>query len=216
MSEVKPPSNAAVLVPRRRGTRATRRKIADAAVEVFSSRGYTATSLQAIADAAGVHVQSIYQVYGSKTAVLAAACEVARAGGEDPETPPEQWPWAQELMAEPDPARQLQLFAGHIRATAPQAGPLINEIRSAARSDAELARFLADTEAGRFLGPSGVVALLVAKKALRRGLDPEQAAATMFAVASYESYELLVTDRGWTPDDYEHWLGETLVRLLLK
>jgi AcrR family transcriptional regulator len=216
MSEVNPLSDPTVLGARRKGTAATRRKIAAAAVEIFPTHGYAATSLQTIADAAGVHVQSIYQAYGSKTAVLAAACEVARAGGEDPETPPEQWPWAQALTTEPDPVRQLQMFAHHIRMTAPQAGPLINEIRSAARSDAELARFLAHSEAGRFRGPSDIVALLVAKKALLRGLDPEQAAATMFAVASYESYDLLVTDRGWTPDDYERWLGDALCRLLLK
>ena len=62
MSEVNP----IVLVRRRSGSPATRRRIADAALVLFSTRGYAATSLQAIADAAGLHVQTIYQTYGSK------------------------------------------------------------------------------------------------------------------------------------------------------
>src|SRR4051812_49894304 len=158
---------------RRRGAAATRRRIADAALELFSTRGYAATSLQAIADAASLHVQTIYQTFGSKPSVLEAACELARAGADDPETPPEQWPWARALVAEPDPAKVICRYATHVRTIAPRAGPLVAEIRNAARADAELAAFLADIEAGRYLGPAGVVALLVEKQALRHGLDAD-------------------------------------------
>jgi AcrR family transcriptional regulator len=209
--------NATDPLPRRRnGSPQTRRRIADAALALFSTGGYAATSLQAIADAASLHVQTIYQAFGSKPAVLEAACELARSGDEDPETDPRDWPWAQALIAEADPVRLLHRYAAHVRAIAPRAGPLVAEIRNAARADPELATFLAGVEAGRYSGPSGVVALLVEKHALRHGLDPERAADTMFAVASYESYELLVVDRAWTPDEYAHWLGETLCDLLLE
>ena len=173
--------------------------------------------MQTIADAAGLHVQTIYQTYGSKPAVLAAACEIARAGDDDdPETPPTEWPWVQALLAETDPARQIAGFAAHIRTTAPKAGPLVAEIRSAARSDPDLANFLAHAEAGRYLGPSGVAALLAEKGTLRAGLDVARAADTIYAVASYEGYELLVNERGWTTDEYERWLAETLCELLLE
>ena len=206
-----------VLVARRSGTPATRRRIADAALDLFSTRGYAATSLQTIADAAGLHVQTIYQTYGSKPAVLAAACELARAGDDDdPETPPTEWPWVQALMVETDPARQIAGFAAHIRTTAPKAGPLVAEIRSAARSDADLANFLAHAEAGRYLGPSGIASLLAENGALRAGLRPARAADTMYAVASYEGYELLVNERGWSEDEYEQWLAATLCDLLLE
>jgi AcrR family transcriptional regulator len=200
---------------RRSGSAATRRRVADAALTLFSTHGYGATSLQAIADAASLHVQTIYQAFGSKPAVLEAACELARAGDDDPDTAPSEWPWAQALIAESDPVRLIHRYAAHVRTIAPRAGPLVAEIRNAARSDPELATFLTHIEAGRYLGPSGVVELLVDKTALRHGLDPERAADTMYAVSSYESYELLVTDRNWTPDEYERWLGHTLCRLLL-
>lgn len=205
----------AVLGRRRSGTAATRRRIADAALDLFSTRGYAATSLQAIADAASLHVQTIYQTFGSKPGVLEAACELARAGAEDPETAPSEWPWARALVAEPDPVKLIRHYATHVRTIAPRAGPLVAEIRNAARADPELATFLAHIEAGRYLGPAGIVALLIDKKALRRGLDADGAAETMFAVSSYESYELLVVDRHRTPDEYERWLGDILCDLLL-
>jgi hypothetical protein len=135
---------------------------------------------------------------------------------EDPETPPSEWPRARALVAEPDPAKLIRRYATHVRTIAPRAGPLVAEIRNAARADPELATFLAHIEAGRYLGPAGVVALLVDKKALRRGLDADRAAETMFAVSSYESYELLVADRHWTADEYERWLGDILCDLLLE
>jgi AcrR family transcriptional regulator len=205
-----------VLGRHRSGAAATRRRIADAALDLFSTRGYAATSLQAVADAASLHVQTIYQTFGSKPGVLEAACELARAGAEDPETAPSEWPWARALVAEPDPVKLIRRYAAHVRTIAPRAGPLVAEIRNAARADPQLATFLAHIEAGRYLGPAGVVALLVDKKALRRGLGADQAAETMFAVSSYESYELLVVDRHRTPDEYERWLGDILCDLLLE
>src|ERR1700704_5506094 len=128
-----------VLGRRRSGAAATRRRIAEAALELFSTRGYAATSLQAIADAASLHVQTIYQTFGSKPGVLEAACELARAGTEDPETAPSEWPWARALVAEPDPVKLIRRYATHVRTIAPRAGPLVAEIRNAARADPELA-----------------------------------------------------------------------------
>lgn len=212
MAHVDDPS---VLVRRRRGTAETRRRIVSAALELFSTRGYGRTTLQAVADAAGVHVQTVYSTFGSKPAVLAAATELARAGEDDPEAPPADWPWARALVADPDAASRLRRYAAHVREIAPRAGPLLAEIRSAARSDPDLAAFLIRVEAGRYLGPRGIVELLAADDRLRRGLDPEQAADTLYAVASFEGYELLVSLRGWTPDEYERWLGDVLCQLLL-
>ena len=200
---------------RRNGSTATRRRIADAALALFSTRGYAATSLQAIADAASLHVQTIYQAYGSKPAVLEAACELARAGGEDPETDPAEWPWAKALIAEPDPARLLHP-ATHVRIIAPRAGPLVAEIpHDARRSRARV--LLARIEAGRYPGRPGLWPSLVRRKPQRRGLDPARRRHDVRRQLVREPWMAAgVGDRAWAPDDYEHWLGETLCDLLLE
>src|SRR5882757_5733458 len=104
--------------PVRRGGRrqATRRRIAEAASRLFTEDGYAGTTLQAIADAAGVHVQTIYQAFGNKVSVLAEAAAVLVAGPEeDSATPPPRRAWVIELFAEPDPTRQLALYVRNMR-----------------------------------------------------------------------------------------------------
>ena len=61
-----------------------------------------------------------------------------------------------------------------------------------------------------------LAAMLAEKDALRRDLDVARAADTMYAISSFEGYELLVTERRWTPDEYEQWLTDTMCALLLE
>jgi hypothetical protein len=38
----------------------------------------------------------------------------------------------------------------------------------------------------------------------------------LWALTGGELYRLLVLERGWSPDEYEAWLGEVLVQTLTK
>src|SRR5512141_1361805 len=60
----------------------TRRRIEASARALFAGRGYPATTLREIADDAGVAVQSVYAIYGSKAGILRALRESVR---DDPE-----------------------------------------------------------------------------------------------------------------------------------
>ena len=51
-------------------TRATQRKIVDAAADLFVTEGYHATTLEQIAVRAGVAVQTVYFHFGNKRSVL--------------------------------------------------------------------------------------------------------------------------------------------------
>ena len=57
--------------------------------------------------------------------------------------------------------------------------------------------------------------MLLANGPLRDGLTPEVAQTTYATLASPETYAFLTGDRGWTPEQYEHWLTDSLTRLLL-
>src|SRR4029077_8936114 len=95
--------------PRRRGSD-TRRRIEDAAALLFTRDGYTATTMQAVADEAGVHVQTIYLAYRTKPALLAACAARLVAGEEDPSTHPGERRWAREVAAAPDPRAKLARY----------------------------------------------------------------------------------------------------------
>src|ERR1700722_10955458 len=91
---------------RRRGSD-TRRRNDQAAALLFTRDGSTATTMQAIAAEAGVHVQTIYLAYGTKAALLAASSARLVAGEEDPGTPPAERRWAREVAAAPDAHAKL-------------------------------------------------------------------------------------------------------------
>jgi hypothetical protein len=51
--------------------------------------------------------------------------------------------------------------------------------------------------------------------ALRPELDASRAAAILLALAQPEVYRELLEESGWSPDEYEAWLAETLKEQLL-
>ncbi len=110
----------------------TRRKVEEAAGALFVERGYEGTTMQAIADAAGVHVQTVYLAYGTKPAVLAATAARLVAGSDDPESHPSERPFAQAIMATADPGEKIRLYVRHIRDVTPRTVALIDVLRAAA------------------------------------------------------------------------------------
>src|SRR4051795_3821821 len=93
--------------PRAARTRATRRRIVDAAAELFIGHGYGATTLEQVAARAGVAVQTVYFHFGNKRTLLKEAVDVAAVGDDEPVALLER-PWLEELRAESDPQRILE------------------------------------------------------------------------------------------------------------
>ncbi|MCU1688041.1 MAG: hypothetical protein JWQ81_8780 [Amycolatopsis sp.] len=195
---------------------ATRRRVAEAAARLFTTHGYAATTLQTIADEAGVHVQTIYQAFGNKVTVLAEAAALVVAGpSELATTPPPERAWVTELFAEPDPARQLALYAHEMRTVSERYMGLLDVMRVTAAADPDVGTFLAKAERGRYDGPRHITPALAERGALQPGLSAERAADIMYAITTYDVFRSLVQDRGWSGQDAEDWIAATLARVLL-
>jgi AcrR family transcriptional regulator len=199
---------------RRRGAE-TKARVAEAAARLFVEQGYAATTMQAIADGAGVHVQTLYLAFGTKAAVLAAAGTLLVSGAEDPETHPRDRAWAREIQSTSDPAAKLRLYARHIRDVAPRTIRLLDVLRATAASEPDVAEFLEVMEQGRREGPANLLPPLAEAGAFRPSLTSQEAVDVTTAVASPDTYRALVEVCGWTWDDAERWVGDTLCRLLL-
>ncbi len=198
---------------RRRGAD-TRRKVTQAAAELFTTRGYGATSMQAIADAAGVHVQTIYLAFGTKSSVLAAAAAALVAGDEDPDRHPAERAWSVEIQREPDPTTKIRRYVHHIRDVTARTIALFDMMRATAPSEPEVATFLASAEDGRHEGPLQLFAPIAEAGRLAPGLTLDRAADIAYAVASPATFRAL-QERGWSDDEAESWLGDTLCDVLL-
>ena len=134
--------------PRAARTRATRRRIVDAAAELFIERGYGVTTLEQIAARAGVAVQTVYFHFGNKRTVLKEAVDVA-AVGDDEQVALLERPWLEELRAEPDPRRVVELWMVSSTAIYTRIGPIMAVVRDAAVTDPEMAAQWATNEEQR-------------------------------------------------------------------
>ena len=194
----------------------TRQDILDAAHQLFLERGYAGATLAAIAQTAGVVVETIYRAYGSKAELFKAVVRAAVAGGAArAQVPVEQRPAIAAMIAEPDPHRQLQLYAATQPGIHARAGPLLRVLIGAAAADPELAELWTQLEDERLAGMGRFAQLLADRGALRPGLSAEEARDLLWTLNSLDVHDRLVLQRGWSPDRYRDWLAAALARELL-
>jgi AcrR family transcriptional regulator len=202
--------------PRRREqAAATRREILDAAQRLFERDGYSATTMAAIAAEAGVALKTVYVAFETKSGLLRALWHLLLRGDQE-DAPMGERAWYRELLAEPDPERQVVLMAQTSRAVKERAAALMEVIRSAAPMDADTAALWARIQADFHAIQRPLVESLDAKGALRPGLDVDRATDLLWALNHPNLWQLLVVERGWTPEEWEAWFAEAVRAQLLR
>jgi AcrR family transcriptional regulator len=202
--------------PRRREqAAATRREILEAAQRLFERQGYAATTMAAIAAEAGVALKTVYVAFDTKSGLLRALWHLLLRGDEDDVPIPER-PWYREVVAEPDPERKLRLGAHNARLVKQRAGALMRVIRSAAAADADAEELWSRIEADFYDNQRAIVQALHDAGALRDGLDVARAADILWTLNHPDLWHLLVGARGWTPEAWEQWFGDTVSEQLLR
>ena len=195
--------------------RATRGKILAAATELFVAAGYGATSIDAIADAAGVSRATVFNVFGDKPTLLKSAYDVALVGDDEPVALPDRAD-SKAIRAEPDPARYLERYAALIAELGGRVSGIYEAVRGAAGTDPEVRPVWEKILAERRVGAEHVVADTASKGPLRPGLDPAAAADVVWILIDPGLHHLLVDRRGWSDESFRNWLAGQLVRELLR
>jgi AcrR family transcriptional regulator len=195
-------------------TRLARAAVIDAARTLFLERGYGATTIDAISDAADVPQATVYRLFSSKRGILKALLDVSIAGDDRPVPLGERQP-VRALADAPDPRAQI---AGFIRIACEvnaRTAPIYRILVSAASSDPDAASLLDELTSQRQKGQAMIARSLARSGALRPTLRERDAADIIHALMSPEVYRLLVVDRGWQRERYERWQTELLVNQLL-
>lgn len=192
---------------RQRQAQATRDTIVKAAQALFLEQGYTCSTIEAIAERAGVAVSTVYAVFGSKRGILRAIREswhgrshIREAVYSNPNT------------AEPE--ERLDQLAQATRQQWETGGEVIAIYTGAAAADPEAAAELAEALEGRRRGLETFASGLAPH--LRPGLDMTRATAILQALCLPQVFDELVRRSGWTADEYQAWLAQALKRELLK
>jgi AcrR family transcriptional regulator len=194
--------------------RRTRLAIVTAARDLFLARGYAATTIDAIAEAAQVSRRTVFNAAGGKVGLLKLAFDWAIAGDDEPVAIADR-PAVKAIQAERDPATAIQLWADLITSIAVRVASIAAVLYTAADSDAEAAEMLANEASTRMIGATAFASHLAALDGLAPGVSEQLVADLCWTLNDGHTYRLLVLERGWTTGQYSRWLSQTLAATVL-
>ena len=186
----------------------TRNRLLQAAQEEFPVRGYAGTTVTRLAATAGVSVQTLYLAWGSKRALLRGYMENALSGGAGS---PED---AARRFAGLPPRERLAELAALVTEIAERAATGWSLYRDASAVDPEIA---ADWNELQMLRHQLFTRILadIPVSAIAEGLTMKTAVDTAWAIASPESYDLLVHRLGYQLEEFRDWMRQNLITAIL-
>jgi hypothetical protein len=152
----------------------------------------------------------VYATFGSKVALLGAVVSAAARGAADIEILEQEGP--ARVAAATTQREQLELFALDISERLARTAPLVRAVAGAAAGEPELAALLERIHDARLHNIRSVPAMLARNRPLR--VEQEEAAETIWALASPDLYLLLTGPRGWSRERYAAWLADSLEAML--
>ncbi len=201
-------------IRRQEQARHTRRAILDAAGRLFAESGYAATPLTAIAAEAGVAVQTVYAVFGSKRQLLSDLVDVAIAGDDEPVAVPER-AFVAEIQAIADPRAKLARYARQLTETHERTAGVMTALAGAATADADAAAIWRKNVEERRQGMRMFAAELVATGAVRSEHDVDSVADVLWLAMDVRNYDWLVRTRGWPAERFQRWYVDTVSAAVL-
>lgn len=193
---------------------ATRQRILDAAYDSFCELGYRGTTMAAVAERAGVAVQTVYFTFRTKDALLQEVHNQTVLGRGVPVGPMEQ-PWFVAAVAEPDPVRATHLVVTGIATINARVAPMLPVFHAVVADPAgEVYR---NAEALRRPGMYDLARdVLRPKGRPRPDVDPEQAGDLLVVLLGPELYRTFVLELGWSRERWVEWTSQAIMRELFE
>jgi AcrR family transcriptional regulator len=198
---------------RRAAAQRRRLSILAAARDLFVEGGYAATSVQAVAERAGVSLDTVYAVVGRKPQLLLAVHDMALAEGPAP-LPAGQRDYVRAVQEAPTAEAKIRTYASAMARVLPRSVPIMRALREAGATEPECAAQHDAISERRAANMRRFVADLRATGELRPELSDDDAADLVWSLNSPEWFTL-VTSRGRTPEQYADLLSDVLLRSLL-
>ena len=195
--------------------RQTRKRIVDAAAELFAERGYGATTIDAVAAAAGVSRKTVFDSVGGKAQLVKLAYDFAIVGDDEP-VPLAERAEVAALDAEPDPHRRLAAYAAMVVNIDRRIAPVWVALEGAAATDQEARALYQELVAQRRNSMQGPALGMAAAGELKPGLTADTAADLLWLYNDPTMFDKLVRRQGWSIDQFRDWLAGALQMHLLQ
>ena len=194
---------------RKVASEATQRRILEVSRRLFSRGGIDAVTIAGIAAQADVAPSTVYALFGSKAGILRALMLRAMFNADYDAI-------VRRLREVQDPVQQLRLTASIARAIYEGESKEIGLLRGASAFSPELKKLEREFEDRRFDLQLERLTALFGRGLNRPGINLQEARDVMWTLTSRDTFRMLVTERRWTAERYEAWLGQTLVEALAK
>ena len=192
--------------------RLTRRRVLAAATGLFERQGYAATTVRAVAGDAGVSVQTVEALFGSKPRLLKACIDVAIAG-DDEEVPVLARDWTDVARAATTPAELLTIVVAVIGPAQERSAGLVLAAFEGAASDAGLAQ-LADEMTNQRRGTATWIVREL-RRTSRLRTSERESVDTLWTLMDPAVHVRLVRTLGWSRKRYERWFATSAEHLLV-
>lgn len=189
--------------------------VRDAAADLFITKGYVATTIRDVADAAGVATRTVFNAFpGGKADIFDSALDAA-LGGDEERIPLYDRSVTTRALADETAAGLIELVADGAAELYGRAGNLIHAYLASAGADAHMREHAESgaREATKIMRRYARV--LGRRDALRDGRTVAEATDLLLALCSPHVHHLLCGERRWTTDAYRRWLADELALALL-
>jgi AcrR family transcriptional regulator len=193
---------------RKRQAAQTRQRIVTAAHRLLRTAGFSGMTIEAVAKRAQVSVPTVYANFKSKTGILIALLDQSMFGSNYDDV-------VRQAQSETDPETRLRGSAAVARQIRSAQSAAFDLLRGAGVVAPELAKLQQDRESLRYDRVESVITFLRKSGKLQPGLSHRTARDIFWMLTGGDVYRMLVWQRGWSPQKYQHWLADTLVKLLL-
>jgi AcrR family transcriptional regulator len=188
---------------------ATRQSVIAAARRLFTERGYAGSSIEAIAEAAGVAVPTVYAAFGNKRSILRAMI----AAAVDEERPrPVAERMREQAVGASDPATRMQKMMRLFVSFIAQSAEVLRIIRGAAAVDPEIQSLLDEVYNRIYMDCQTAAGL--ATGATSDDTRTRHLGDVTFAFTSPDLFDLLTGRCGWSVAEYERWAIQTVTAAL--
>jgi AcrR family transcriptional regulator len=201
-------------VTREQRARQTRGRILRAASAQFARSGYGATTIRALASAAGVSVPTVELMFGTKSALLRAAISFAIRGDAEPIAMLDR-DWAVRAQATGSIAEFLEIVEPVLTEAQRRSAGLVVAAFEAARADESMRPVADQLRSQRAETAAWIVDGLMKRASLRAEISRDRAIDAVWLLMDPHGFCALTQDRGWTPEQFGRWFTDSVCRLLL-
>lgn len=195
--------------------RQTRWRVVRAAEELFVADGYGVTTVQGVAEHAGVAVQTIYYAFGNKRALLKEVVDTAIAGDDEPVATLDR-AWFRDAVAAPSADEHLRLHVEGTTAVLGRVARVAEMLNVASHIDPDVDALWDTPGDPRYEVQCRTAEAFVDKPGARADLRASEVADLLYGLLSPELYLLFTRERGWSPQLWQDWVRGTLARQMCR